>query len=493
MKLNKILIASLLLLAIMAIGAVSASEDIADDTVAAVEPTDEAISQPVDEIEPTEEIASPPADDELESADDSEDVLADDEEFTPEVIWPHDSYFFDNTDRQGVTLTNTFSLEEKFNVGVRAPGANGTFRVYFAGFNTYGKFKFNDTLLASGKIIDGIGITELSIPRNGNPIYTVAYDQIDYWIEYETTKGNGNLTFWTNFIENNINISAQVNPLKLTDGGNNTVTLKFSSPTEGQLQYYLDGIGNYFEHDINTETKSAEIPFEYLGVGTHTIRVFFLYDPTFDGNGKFSKTLTVTVNEWVPTIIPTATKITSSKVTLTYNTYVKKLYFTLTDADGNVLSNQKVSVTFNGKTYKNLVTTKNGKVNIDISSKIVPKTYNAYAKFAGDESYKASSRSVKVVVTKATPKITAAKKTFKVKAKTKKVTATLKNNNGAVLKNVKLTLKIGKKIYTAKTNSKGVATFKVKLTKKGSYTGTVKFAGSTYYKALSKNVAIKVK
>ena len=61
------------------------------------------------------------------------------------------------------------------------------------------------------------------------------------------------------------------------------------------------------------------------------------------------------------------------------------------------------------------------------------------------------------------------------------------------MKKTKLTLKIGKKTYKATTNSKGVATFKVKLTKKGKYTGTVKFAGNKYFKALSKKVKITVK
>ena len=61
------------------------------------------------------------------------------------------------------------------------------------------------------------------------------------------------------------------------------------------------------------------------------------------------------------------------------------------------------------------------------------------------------------------------------------------------MKKVKLTLKIGKKTYTGTTNSKGVATFKVKLSKKGKYTGTVKFAGSKYFKAATKKIKITVK
>lgn len=185
-----------------------------------------------------------------------------------------------------------------------------------------------------------------------------------------------------------------------------------------------------------------------------------------------------------------ATKLTAPKVTATYNV-AKKLVITLKDANGKVLANKKVTVKV-GTISKTLKTNAKGQVSVAVNT-LVPKTYTATIKFAGDSSYKASSVSAKVVVKKAAPKLTAAKKTFKVKAKTKKVTATLKNNKGKILKKVKLTIKIGKKTYTAKTNSKGVATFKVKLTKKGTYTGTVKFAGNKYFKAATKKVKIAVK
>ena len=185
-----------------------------------------------------------------------------------------------------------------------------------------------------------------------------------------------------------------------------------------------------------------------------------------------------------------ATKLTASKVTATYNV-AKKLVITLKDKNGKALANKKVTVKV-GTISKTLTTNKNGQVSLNVAT-LVPKTYTATVKFAGDSAYSASTVKPKVVVNKAKVKLTAKAKTFKVKAKVKKYTATLKNNKGKVMKNTKLTLKIGKKTYTAKTNKKGVATFKVKLTKKGKNTATVKFAGNKYFKALSKKVKITVK
>ena len=210
------------------------------------------------------------------------------------------------------------------------------------------------------------------------------------------------------------------------------------------------------------------------------------YSIFFEGNSfRF-----VSISNDEDSVTKIATKITAPKVSTTYNV-AKKLVVTLKDANGKILANKKVTIKV-GTISKTLKTNNYGKVSVAIG-KLVPKTYTASIKFAGDSNYKASSFSVKVVVNKAKPKITAKKKTFKAAAKTKKVTATLKNNKGKVLKKVKLTLKIGKKIYSAKTNSKGVATFKVKLTKKGKYTGKVKFAGSKYYKSVTKKVYITVK
>ena len=97
------------------------------------------------------------------------------------------------------------------------------------------------------------------------------------------------------------------------------------------------------------------------------------------------------------------------------------------------------------------------------------------------------------MVKKATPKITAKKKTYKLKAKKKKYSITLKDNLGRAIKGAKVTVKIKKKTFRATTNAKGKATFKLKLTKKGKYWATIKYAGNAYYNAATKKVKITVK
>lgn len=99
-----------------------------------------------------------------------------------------------------------------------------------------------------------------------------------------------------------------------------------------------------------------------------------------------------------------------------------------------------------------------------------------------------------LLLKKTTPKITTKAKTFKKSVKTKKYKITLKTNLNKAMKKVKVTLTIKGKTYTAKTNSKGQATFKiVKFTKKGKFNAVIKYKGNTYYNKVSKTVKITIK
>lgn len=170
----------------------------------------------------------------------------------------------------------------------------------------------------------------------------------------------------------------------------------------------------------------------------------------------------------------------------------KVLIVNLHDASGKILKYEKITVKLNGVT-KSYTTDENGQVMVPTKS-LAPGEYLAEITYAGSDTYIKSTATAKVTVNKLTPKLTAAKATLKLKDKTKQYTVTLKNNKNAVMKNAKITITVNKKTYSAKTNAKGQAIFKLtKLTKKGTYSATVKYAGNNIYKAVTKTVKIIVK
>ena len=217
-----------------------------------------------------------------------------------------------------------------------------------------------------------------------------------------------------------------------------------------------------------------------LKVGSAVITVKVGGDGVYAEN---STTVTVTVSK-------ISTKIAASSVTTVYNVN-KNLVITLKDSKGNPISGVKISVNL-GKS-RTVKTNSKGQAKVSTNG-LVPKKYTAKITFNGNTKYAKATKSVKVTVKKAKPKLTAKKKTFKGSVKIKKYTVTLKTNKNRAMKNAKLTLKVKGKIYSAKTNAKGKATFKItKLTKKGKFTAVVKFAGNKYYNAKTVKPKITVK
>ena len=234
-------------------------------------------------------------------------------------------------------------------------------------------------------------------------------------------------------------------------------------------------------------------------VGAGEINVTALFEDNDDYKGSSAsistflvvKTVIQNVTVEVPVAInPVQTAISASDLSATANT-AKSLIVALKDANGNALSNKAIKVLVNGK-ESNIVTDSNGvaKINVNYAN---AGTYHYVLSFLGDNDYKACLKSVKVTVAKQAVKATFAKKTFKVKSKSKKISFTLKDGKGKAIKGKKITFTVNKKTYSAKTNAKGVATVKVKLTKKGKFTAVAKFAGDNAYKAISKKAKITIK
>ena len=187
-------------------------------------------------------------------------------------------------------------------------------------------------------------------------------------------------------------------------------------------------------------------------------------------------------------ITPVATAITAADMTATAK-IAKNLAVTLKDAAGKVLGNKVVTYSVNGVT-KTAKTNSNGVVQIAVNQ--VAGTYYYALTFLGDDNYKGTFKTVKVTVNKQAVKATFAKATLKAKV-AKKVKFTLKDASGKAIAGKKITVKVNGKTFSAKTNSKGVAYIKVKVTKKGKFTATAKFAGDNVYKAITKKATFTVK
>ena len=170
----------------------------------------------------------------------------------------------------------------------------------------------------------------------------------------------------------------------------------------------------------------------------------------------------------------------------------------LLDEDDKPVVNRTVQVALNGPIY-NLTTDENGAFNLQINL-AAANIYTYAIAFLGDDTYNSAPlASSKLTVVQKSTSITASAKTFKSTAKTKKITVTLKTiknkyDGKTYLKSGKaITLKINGVTYTAKTNAKGQATFSIKLTKKGTFTAAINFAGDKTYKASSKSIKITIK
>ena len=259
----------------------------------------------------------------------------------------------------------------------------------------------------------------------------------------------------------------------------NITLTKYNVPVaDANVKITIDGV-DYYNKITNSEGKIS-MNISDLNVGVYDVVVN--YD-SVSVKSVITVNLVSTKMSWVP-----------SQLTTVYNVN-KNLVATLIDSNGNPIVNSKVTINFsNGKT---LTPTTNAKGQVTISTNgLTPvKTYTASITFAGNAIYKKSTATVKITVKKATPKLNAKKKTFKKALKTKKYAATLKDNNGKAINKAKVTLNIkGKKVITAKTNSKGKVTFKIKtLKKKGKYSATVTYKGNNCYNKVTKKVKITVK
>ena len=189
----------------------------------------------------------------------------------------------------------------------------------------------------------------------------------------------------------------------------------------------------------------------------------------------------------------TVNKVSTRIVASNYAMFIKKADYyklTLKDSKGKIISNQKIKIKVNKKSY---TVKTNSKGVAKLKLKLKKGKYTVKMTYNGNNKFNAAKLTKKITVKKVLKtKLTAPKVTVKPKTSTK-YTVTLKDENGKALKKQKVTVKVNGKKHTKKTNSKGQTVVKVKFSKLKTYKVKVTYKGSKKYKKSSANGKITVK
>ena len=157
----------------------------------------------------------------------------------------------------------------------------------------------------------------------------------------------------------------------------------------------------------------------------------------------------------------------------------RKFSATFYKSSGKVLANKNIKFKLNGKTYTKKT---NSKGVASLSLTTLKTGTHKITCYNTDGLTK--TKTIKVVKS-TTTSLTASKYTF-LKSDSKTIKVKLLNKFGyAPGKGKIITFKVNGKSYTAKTNSKGIASLKLPSLKEGIYTVNYKFAGNNFYKASS--------
>jgi hypothetical protein len=175
---------------------------------------------------------------------------------------------------------------------------------------------------------------------------------------------------------------------------------------------------------------------------------------------------------------------------VSYVDYNDKFTVTLT-SNGTALANRTVSITLNDVNYNK---TTDSKGHASVSFKLKEGVYKVTYSFMGDDNYTSSNgTSTLTVKSKLVTSISVYDKEITYREGLKSMfQLKMVDIHGKAVPSQKITIRVAGMTYTAKTNSKGIATFYLKL-KKGTYSISYSFAGTKKYVASSGSYKLTVK
>ena len=336
-----------------------------------------------------------------------------------------------------ITVDVPFEIdgETSANITLNAPKSQSAF-IYISIDNK----SPNNYPVKNGKFTQEI--PELS---HGTHTISIKYNEGNYL--------NGNAYSNTFRINVHDNTNIEVNNVTCTynSGQNLTVTLK---DNEGkalkgkEISINLNGAEHKATTDANgrVTVKIGQLPGNYIA----TI--------SFNGDNAHSPSSAI-ANVIVNKI---STGLACNDINVVYGN-AANLVITLKDNGGHAIIGKEIIIHMNNVEYKK-TTDANGQAKLSV--RLPANNHIAKINFEGDNIYKSSALTTRIVVKKAATSLTASNEKFKSKSKSKKITVALKTNKNKPVVKVIIKLTIKKKTYKARTNSKGIATFKVKLTKK---------------------------
>jgi hypothetical protein len=332
------------------------------------------------------------------------------------------------------------------------------------------------------------GVAELNIPHNlpnGNYTITAVYS------------GDGHYANATNstLIEINGTDEKIVTIINFERVENNLTVIGNLKDAEGNLLRNMNL--TYQLNDGNKEIIKTDGDgiFKLQAISHSTIKV------EFEGTNKFKyANATLSLDKFLDI------RNISSIISDMYTTYAvdfdlgergNYFKFRLVDDKGKALANKPVQIGFCGVVY-NRVTDSEGYAQLQINLN-TPFIFTFAIAFLGDDDYNASFVVQQIVVNKKPTVLSANNEVFKASEKSKKFKVTLKSSVGSSIDGTpyigmgkKVTLNVDGKTYTAKTNAKNQAIFKLSLTKKGTYTATIKFDGDVRYESSKTTAKIKI-
>lgn len=175
-----------------------------------------------------------------------------------------------------------------------------------------------------------------------------------------------------------------------------------------------------------------------------------------------------------PTISVNSNKITTGN----------SVKISLLDSNGNAISNKNLTVKINDKTHVLLTNTKGiASLKLDLPAK----SYNLKVTFSGSDEFNSVTKTFKITVKKLNSKITPVNPKVLSGYYFKTYLRDVKGNpiSGYV------SFSVNGKTYKVKTNSKGLASFKVKQ-KVARYSLKISYAGNSYYNSASKTIYLYV-